>query len=143
MTRIPYVSYLVLGDEPHLTGQRCTSCQAIFLDRRNACGRCGQRTFETVALARNGAIRAFTIVHRATPDVRVPYISVVIDLEDGGTVKANLVDCEPDPNQIPLGGRVCLTTQLVAEDPEGSEAVAFAFCLAGNAKTAARAGAGE
>ena len=35
--QIPLVDYLVLGDEPHLVANECTSCGARFFDRRNAC----------------------------------------------------------------------------------------------------------
>ena len=129
MTQIPYVDYLVLEADPYLVGNRCTACHAVYLDRRNACARCGQRDFEVTELARTGTIRAFTIVHRATPDVAVPYVSVIVDLDDGVTVKGNLVDAGADPAHIPQGGRVALTTRIAAEDTEGTEAVTFAFRL--------------
>jgi uncharacterized protein len=35
--QMPVVDYLVLGDEPHLEANACTSCGALFFDRRNAC----------------------------------------------------------------------------------------------------------
>ena len=75
--QLPYVSYLELGDEPHLVAQECQSCHALYFDRRNACARCGRQEFATRRLADEGAVRAFTIVHRATPDVKVPYISAI------------------------------------------------------------------
>jgi uncharacterized protein len=132
MPRIPYVDYLVLDPDPHLVGNRCASCGALFLDRRNACASCGMREFEPTALARAGTIRAFTIVHRATPDVPVPYVSVIVDLDGGGTVKGNLVDVGHDPVHIPMGGRVQLTTQVAGQDRDGTRAVSFAFRLDAN-----------
>ena len=127
--QIPYVGYLKLDDDPYLVGNRCKSCGALFLDRRNACARCGQRDFETVQLGRTGAIRSFTVVHRATPDVRVPYTSVIVDLDGGGTVKANLTESKTPATETPLGGRVRLVTRTVAEDIDGNEAIAHAFEL--------------
>jgi uncharacterized OB-fold protein len=129
VTRIPYVDYLILDPDPYLIGNRCSSCKAIYLDRRNACARCGGRDFETAELARTGAIRAFTVVHRATPDVAVPYVSIIVDLDGGGTVKGNLVGSDHDPASIPLGGPVRLATRTAAEDAEGTQAVTFAFRL--------------
>ena len=38
--QIPLVDYLVLGDDPHLVANECTSCGARFFDRRNACADC-------------------------------------------------------------------------------------------------------
>ena len=61
------VDYLVLGDEPHLEANACTSCGALFFDRRNACARCGKQEFQSKALATTGTVRSFTIVHRAAP----------------------------------------------------------------------------
>jgi uncharacterized OB-fold protein len=145
---VPYVEYLVLGDypkdEPYLVANRCTSCQALFLDRRNACARCGARVFEAVPLARTGVIRAFTIVHRAMPDVKVPYISVIVDLDGGGTVKGNLVGVATEPGAVPMGGPVRLTTQSAGRDSAGTEAIAFAFTMAdGNQPAGPNAGDGN
>ena len=46
--QIPLVDYLVLGDEPHLVANECTSCGARFFDRRNACAACFGTDFEHV-----------------------------------------------------------------------------------------------
>ncbi len=125
--RIPVVDYLVLGDDPHLVAQACTSCGALFFDRRNACARCGKLEFEPKALATTGTVRSFTIVHRAAPNVPVPYVSSVIELDGGGVVKANIVDAGVDPEKLELGMAVRLTTFPCGTDAEGTEAVAFGF----------------
>jgi uncharacterized OB-fold protein len=124
---VPLVDYLELGDPPTLHANRCQACGARFFDRRNACAACGKTDFERVALARRGAVRSFTVVHRATPDVRVPYVSVVVELDDGKFVKANLVGVEPDAALVVPGLRVELTTWAIGRDPEGAEAVTFGF----------------
>jgi uncharacterized OB-fold protein len=124
---MPWVGYLSLGPEPYLTAQECQSCQALFFDRRNACASCGGRTFAGRRLANDGVLRAFTIVHRATPEVTVPYISAIVDLDGGGVVKANLVGVDPDPGQVRLGMRVTLTTFPAGTDSEGTEAVSFGY----------------
>lgn len=129
--RVPLVDYLVLDEgEPHLRAQACTSCGALFLDRRNACARCGATDFTAKALATTGTVRAFTIVSRAAPGVPVPYVSAVVDLDGGGVVKANIKETEPDPDHVRLGMRVGLTTFTCGTDAEGTEAVAFGFAPA-------------
>jgi uncharacterized OB-fold protein len=124
--RMPYVSYLEL-DPPHLVAQECTACGALFLDRRNGCARCGGREFGTRRLRDQGTVRAFTIVHRAPPGIPVPYASAVVDLDGGGTVKANLRDVAPTPEAVRLGMRVELATFVVGHDVEGTEGVAFGY----------------
>jgi uncharacterized OB-fold protein len=125
--QLPYVSYLELGSDPHLTAQECQSCRALFLDRRNACARCGGQDFGPRQLAGEGTLRAFTIVHRATPDVPVPYVSAIVDLDGGGVVKANLVGVEPDPAHLRLGMRVTLSTFVAGTDSEGTQAIGFGY----------------
>ena len=125
--QIPVVDYLVLGDQPHLVAQACTSCAALYLDRRNACARCGALEFESRPLAPTGVVRSFSIVHRAAPNVAVPYVSSVVELDGGGFVKANIVDAGSDPEKIELGMPVRLATFVCGTDAEGTEAVAFGF----------------
>ena len=125
--QVPFVGYLKLGSDPHLVANECRSCGALFFDRRNACANCGGREFGPRRLANEGAVRAFTIVHRATPDIKVPYVSAIIDLDDGGVVKANVVGVDPKPDQVAVGMRVALTTFGVGADTAGTEAVSFGY----------------
>jgi uncharacterized protein len=125
--QVPFVGYLKLGSDPHLVANECRSCGALFFDRRNACANCGGREFGPRRLANEGAVRAFTIVHRATPDIKVPYVSAIIDLDGGGVVKANIVGVDPKPEQVAVGMRVALTTFGVGTDPAGTEAVSFGY----------------
>ena len=125
--QIPVVDYLVLGDQPHLVAQACTSCGALYLDRRNACARCGALEFESRPLAPTGVVQSFSIVHRAAPNVAVPYVSSVVELDGGGFVKANIVDAGSDPEKIELGMPVRLATFVCGTDAEGTQAVAFGF----------------
>jgi uncharacterized OB-fold protein len=127
MAQLPYVSYLELGPPARLVAQECQSCGALYLDRRNACAKCGRRNFGPRQLAGEGTLRAFTIVHRATPDVSVPYVSAIVDLDGGGVVKANLVGVEPDPAQVRPGMRVTLSTFIAGTDAEGTQAVGFGY----------------
>lgn len=125
--QVPYVSYLSLGSEPHLVANQCSSCGALFFDRRNACASCGARDFGTRRLANAGVLRAFTIVHRATPDVAVPYVSGIVDLDGGGVVKANIVGVDPDPGNLSLGMKLRLTTFPIGTDSAGTQAIGFGY----------------
>jgi uncharacterized OB-fold protein len=125
VANVPVVDYLSLDDPPHLRGHRCTGCGAVFLQRHNGCAQCSGRKFEQVDLSSTGVVRAFTIVHRGKRGD--PFVSAVVQLDDGTIVKSNLVDVAPTPEDIVLGGRVELVTYPVATDSHGTEAIAFGF----------------
>jgi uncharacterized OB-fold protein len=125
--QIPIVDYLVLGAEPHLTAHECKECGALYFDRRNACAHCSGRTFGEHDLAPSGVVRSFSIIHQAAPGVPVPYVSSIVDLDGGGSVKANLANVDPDPEHVTLGMKVRLTTFVAGTDDDGTEAIAFAF----------------
>ena len=124
--QIPLVDYLQLGDDPHLVANECTSCGARFFDRRNACASCGKTQFTKADIVPNGEVRAFTIVSFAAPGIPVPYVAAVVDC-DGTSVKANLINVTPDPEQVTLGMKVRLATEVIGTDDNGTEAVGFGF----------------
>ena len=71
---------------------------------------------EQIRLADTGKLYTYAIVHRSFPGVEVPFISAVVDLDGGGTVKGNLVDIEPDPAKIEFG----VPVKFVYRDAGGS-----------------------
>ena len=123
---IPLVDYLVLGDEPHLVAHECTNCGARFFDRRNACAACFADEFRTVDIATEGELQAFTIVSFAAPGVPVPFVAGMIDC-DGTSVRANIINVEPDADHVKLGMRVRLATFALGTDDDGTEAIGFGF----------------
>jgi uncharacterized protein len=127
-SQVPIVDYLMLdGAQPHLVANVCKECGALYFDRRNACAKCGKREFDTRPLPGEGTVRSFTIVNRAAPGVPTPYVSAIVDLEGGGVVKANIVNVEPDPENIAFGMPVKLATFVAGTDDDGTEAVAFGY----------------
>ena len=128
---IPLVDYLVLGDEPHLVARECAECGARFFDRRNACAACGQHRedgsgWREVAIPTTGELTTFTIVAFAAPGVPVPFVAGVVDC--GGTsVRATIVNVEPDADHVHTGMKVRLTTLPIGADSEGTEAIGFGF----------------
>jgi uncharacterized OB-fold protein len=124
--KIPMVDYLVLGDDPHLVAHECTRCGARYFDRRNACAACGADDFTTADVATEGEVRAFTIVAFAAPGIPVPFVAGLIDC-DGTSVRANVVNVEPDADHVTLGMKVRLTTFPIGTDDEGTEAIGFGF----------------
>ena len=63
----------------------------------------------------------YSIVHRSFPGIEVPYVSAIVDLEGGGTVKGNLINVEPEPDQIKMGMPVELVFKKAPQkDSEGN-----------------------
>jgi len=125
-TQLPFVDYLVLGDSPHLVAHECTNCGARYFDRRNACAGCFASDFRSVDVATEGEVRAFTIVAFAAPGIDVPFVAAVVDC-DGTSVRANVINCPPDPEHVKLGMKVRLTTYSLGTDAHGTEAIGFGF----------------
>lgn len=124
--RVPLVAYLALEPEPHLLAWECATCAARFFDRRNACAACGATSFAQRAVSTTGQLRAFSIVHRASPKVKVPFVAAIVEADDGTVIRSNLL-VEPDPSQIALPMPVRLATYSVGADSSGSVCVAFGF----------------
>ena len=127
----PVVSYLKIpdGGDPHLEGWRCKSCAAIFLGERSTCSSCGANDqLEATPLANTGSLYVYSIVHRSFPGIEVPYVSAIVDLDGGGTVKGNLINVEPDPEKIEMGMPVELVYQIAPrKDSEGNEYLTYYF----------------
>ena len=129
---LPVVSYLKIpsADAPYLEGFVCEGCSATFLGQRTVCSKCGARNqLKARRLSNHGTVYVYSIVHRSFPGVAVPYVSAIVDLEGGGTVKGNLVNVDPDPRQIPFGMpvEVIYADALERRDGEGNAYLSYFF----------------
>ena len=109
---LPVVDYLKIPEkgEPYLEGYRCKKCGATYLGERNVCSKCFARDeMEVIRLSDKGILHSFAIVYRSFPGIDVPYISAIVDLEGGGTIKGNLINIEPDPDKIKFSMPVKVT----------------------------------
>ena len=106
------------------------SCNSIFLEDRTSCGKCFARDcFVELKLANTGKLYSYSIVHRSFPGVVVPYISAIVDLDGGGTVKGNLVDLDVDPQNISFDMKVKIIFKdaLGRKDKDGNSYISFFF----------------
>jgi len=129
---LPVVPYLKIPEdgEPYLEGHKCGSCGATFLGERTVCSKCGARDqMSPVTLPNKGELYAYSIVHRSFPGIEVPYVSAVVDLEDGTAIKGNLIDVEPDPEKIPFGMpvEVVFDDALGRKDKDGNSYLSYFF----------------
>jgi uncharacterized OB-fold protein len=128
---LPIVSFLKIPaqGEPFLEGVRCGRCRAVFLGERTTCASCGAREgLAATRLANTGTLYVYTIVHRSFPGVPVPYVSAIVDLDGGGTLKGNLVGIDPDPQKIQMGMPVEVIYRTApTKDREGNEYLTYCF----------------
>ena len=116
--------------EYFLSGLKCKGCNSIFLEDRSSCGKCFARDcFVELKLANTGKLYSYSIVHRSFPGVDVPYVSAIVDLDGGGTVKGNLVDVEVDPQNITFDMKVKIIFKdaLGRKDKDGNSYISFFF----------------
>lgn len=129
---LPVVPYLKIPEdgEPYLEGHKCVSCGATYLGERTVCSKCGDRDqMEAVTLPTKGELYAYSIVHRSFPGIDVPYVSAVVDLEDGTAIKGNLINVEPDPEKIAFGMpvEVVFDDALGRKDKDGNSYLSYFF----------------
>jgi uncharacterized OB-fold protein len=127
----PVVPFLKIpeGGDPYLEGHKCKSCDAVFLGERSTCSSCGARDqIEAVRLSNRGEVYVYSIIHRSFPGIETPYVSTVVDLEGGGTVKGNLINVDPNPESVKMGMPVEVIYQIAPrKDAEGNEYLTYYF----------------
>ncbi len=129
---LPAVPWLKIPEqgEPYLEGQECQECGAIFLGERRVCSKCGTRDrLSAKRLSNQGSLYVYSIVHRSFPGIETPYVSAIVDLEGGGTVKGNLINIDPDPEKISLGMpvEVVYADALGRKDKKGNAYLSYFF----------------
>jgi uncharacterized OB-fold protein len=129
----PILPILKLEPKPHLVALKCGSCGALFLDqKRIACSKCGSAgNFQQVALSDKGKVWVFSVIHQSFPGVKTPYITAIVDLPEGISIKSNLIDVDPEElqknPQRAFGMPVELVVNPVAKDRQGNDVMAFQF----------------
>ena len=118
------------GPEPFVEGRLCKACGARTAEVHLACPACGARdSIETYRAPTTGRLHAYSIVRRSYPGVPTPFISAIIDLDDGLTLKGNLIQVAPEPEAITIGMpvRMVFGDALGRTDKDGASYVAFFF----------------
>ena len=118
------------NDEYFLMGLQCKSCNSIFVDERTSCGKCFARdAFAELKLANTGKLYSYSIVHRSFPGIDVPYVSAIVDLDGGGTIKGNLIDVKMNPEDITFDMKIKVVFRdaLGRKDQEGNSYTSFFF----------------
>jgi uncharacterized protein len=86
----------------YLIANKCQRCGMTFFPKRQFCIECYKNDeLKEIRLSAQGILHTFTVVHRATPDFKTPYMVGYIDLEENGVrVFAPITDCRPEDLKI-------------------------------------------
>jgi uncharacterized OB-fold protein len=86
-----------------LTFQRCADCGGATHTPAVVCAHCTSTALSWEVSSGRGTVYSWTTVWRAvTPAFVAPYVVVIVDVEEGWQMLANLIDCEHDAVQVGL-----------------------------------------
>ena len=113
---------------PWLRGFRCDGCGAVVSEATLCCRACGSRTAPVaVKLGASGTLYTWSVVHRSFPGVAVPFVSAIVDLEDGLTLKGTLRTTDYASLHTGLPVTLVFDDAGGATDPDGAPFVGFHF----------------
>jgi uncharacterized OB-fold protein len=89
-----------------LEAGKCKSCGEIYFPPRLICSKCKSRKFEKIKLSDHGKILTYTVIRTGPSQFadQTPYAVGVVELDGGGRITSQVVDCEFD--QLAIGQRV-------------------------------------
>lgn len=128
---LPALPLIKIGDDgsAFVAGSHCTNCGQTVPGDRMACAACGRRdTIQKVKLGTKGTLYNYTVVHRSYPGVKVPFVSAIVDLDDGGSLRGTLLEIEPDPKKLPPDMPVEVVFRDTGQSsPDGKPFVSYYF----------------
>jgi uncharacterized OB-fold protein len=93
---------------------RCTTCSFATHPPALACPTCGLSTFEWAKSSGRGEIFSWTTIWRPPhPAFEVPYVAIIVELEEAWSLISNLVGCAPD--DVAIGLRVAVEFHETAD----------------------------
>lgn len=111
-----------------LRGFRCTACGTTADGLTLACRKCHARgTMEEYRAAQDGRLVTWSIVYRSYPGIAVPFVSAVVELGDGLTVKGNVTGVEHDDLHRGMPVTLVFDDAGGAKDNDGNGYVAYHF----------------
>ena len=91
----------------------CIQCQQLFFYPRPFCPRCFSWGIEWRQASGRGTLYTYSIQYRAqAPGFTPPYVTAIVQLDEGPRMLTNLVGIEPDPEKI----RCDMPVEVVFED---------------------------
>jgi len=90
-----------------LLGLKCQECGAITVPPQMVCGKCASSAMDIVELNGRGEVQTFTTVYVAAEGRQdeIPYIIVLVRLDEGPWIMGDLIGIDPDQATMELIGR--------------------------------------
>ena len=87
-----------------LLGLKCKECGTVTVPPKMACRKCASPDMEIVGLKGKGKIQTFTVNNVAAEgrEDEIPYIIVLVELDEGPWIMGNLIDIDPSKATIEL-----------------------------------------
>ncbi len=90
----------------------CTACDHTYLYPRPYCPKCFSDRTEWRDASGRGTLHTFMVNHRAAPNFDAPYVTAVVQLEEGPRLLTNLVDVEQDQHAL----KIDMPVEVVFDD---------------------------
>jgi uncharacterized OB-fold protein len=93
--------------QDRILGLKCKACGALTVPPKMACRQCAGLDMEVVDVKTNGKIRTFTTVFVGAEgrEGEVPYILVMVELEEGPWLMGNLEGIDPKTVTMDIIGK--------------------------------------
>ncbi len=132
--RLLFKDYNAALKQNKLLGLKCEACGDVAGQPGMACRKCGSTDLSIIELKGLGVIQSFTVMNVAPEgmEARVPYIVVLVELNEGPWIMGNLSGLSPlDANMDIIGKRVTMQqTVPVSDKYSGGEVCGPVFALA-------------
>ncbi len=105
--KLKFKEYNEALKENRLLGLKCRACGAITVPPKMVCYKCSSPELEVIQLKGTGKIRTFTTVFVASEgrEDEVPYVIVMVALDDGPWIMGNLEGTDPKEASMELVGK--------------------------------------
>jgi uncharacterized OB-fold protein len=95
----------------------CSSCEHFFFYPRPFCPRCFSWTVEWKQASGRGTLYTFAIQYRPqAPGFQPPYVTAIVQLDEGPRLMTNLLVDEPEPGKIECDIPVEVVFEDVSEE---------------------------
>ncbi len=93
--------------ENRLLGLKCRRCQATTAPPKMVCRECHSPELDIIQLSGRGVIQTYTTVFVAAEgrQEEVPYIIVIVELDEGPWIMGNLAGIDPEQATMEIAGK--------------------------------------